>query len=72
VEVVDMLPDKYADLGFEITKFGASSRVLRFEQKPIFVFNASSNCDETFLTRICDTYLKVSGRRKDLVSINLG
>lgn len=66
-----MLPDKYEDLGFEITKFGASSKVLRFEQKPIFVFSSNSSFDETFLTRICETYLKISGKLPSPVSLKI-
>jgi hypothetical protein len=61
-----MVPEKYAKLGFEIAKFGANSRVLRFDQKPIFVFNENTNIDVNFLTRICDTYLKLSERRRNL------
>ena len=53
-----MVPKKYAELGFEITEFGAKSKVLRFDKKPIFVFNANSNDDARLLTHICDTYLK--------------
>jgi hypothetical protein len=66
-----MVPGKYADLGFEITKFGANSKVLRFDQKPIFVFNANTIIDTEFLTSICDTYLKISERRKNLTCIKI-
>jgi hypothetical protein len=59
-----MVPEKYADLGFEITKFGANSKALRFGQKAIFVFDSKTNIDTEFLTRICDIYLKVNEKRK--------
>jgi hypothetical protein len=60
-----MVPEKYADLGFEITDFGANSRVLRFDRRPIFVFNANNGIDLKLLTHICDTYLKITERRKN-------
>jgi hypothetical protein len=63
---------KYADLGFEITKFGAQSSALRFDQKPIFIFEANSPIDVEFLTHICDTYLKISEKRRDLSCIGAG
>lgn len=59
-----MIPEKYAEMGFEITRFGVQSSVLRFEHKPIFVFSSGNNIDAGFLTRICDIYLKITGNRR--------
>ncbi len=64
-----MLPERYVELGFGITKFGASSSVLRFNCKPIFVFNSKSNIDVKMLTHICDSYLKISQKRTNLSCI---
>ncbi len=64
-----MVPKKYIDLGFEITRFGAQSKALRFEQKPVFVFNTESDIDADFLTHICDTYLRIAEKRKNLSCI---
>jgi hypothetical protein len=64
-----MVPQKYAFLGFDIAKFGAHSKVLRFNCKPIFVFNSDSKIDVRFVEQICDTYLKISEKRKDLTCI---
>jgi hypothetical protein len=64
-----MVPEKYANLGFEITKYGANSKVLRFDRKPIFVFEPKTNIDVEFLTHICDTYLKITERRKNSIGI---
>lgn len=64
-----MVPERYADLGFEITKFGINSKVLKFNKKPIFVFSANMNTDAKFLTSICDTYLKISEKRNNLSCI---
>ncbi len=66
-----MIPSKYANLGFSISSFGAQSKVLRFEQQPVFVFNANAGIDIKLLTRICDTYLKIAERRKDLNCIKV-
>jgi hypothetical protein len=64
-----MVPGKYAALGFEITKFGAHSLALRFEHKPIFIFDSSLDIDEELFRSICDTYLKISAKRKNLSCI---
>jgi len=62
-----MVPQKYADLGFEIARFGTQSKVLLFGQKPVFVFNSNVNIDVTFITHICDSYLKyLKKKRSDL------
>jgi hypothetical protein len=66
-----MVQSKYADIGFEITKFGANSKVLRFKQKPIFVFNSNTNIDGEFLTSICETYLNISEKRKNPFGIRV-
>jgi len=63
-----MVPQRYADLGFEITKFGKNSSALRYNQKPVFVFDAQSHIDGKFLARICDIYLNIE-KRKNLASI---
>jgi hypothetical protein len=60
-----MIPEKYAKLGFKITKYGGGSSILRFNDKPIFIFNAISSIDIKFLMDICDTYLKISERKKN-------
>jgi hypothetical protein len=66
-----MVPEKYSDLGFEITKFGANSNVLRFKQRPIFVFNKNSPLEDDFLASICDTYLKITEKRNNLLGIRV-
>jgi hypothetical protein len=64
-----MVPEKYIRMGFEIVKFGAHSKVLRFNHKPIFVFEANANIDLPFLTHICETYLKITEKRGALSCI---
>jgi hypothetical protein len=64
-----MVPKKYAVLGFDIAKFGANSKALRFKGKPIFVFGSNINIEIDFLTRICETYLKIYEKRKSTVGI---
>ena len=66
-----MVPEKYAKLGFEIAKFGAHSKVLRFAQKAVFVFNSEANIDVKFIAHVCETYLKISEKRKDLTCIKV-
>jgi hypothetical protein len=64
-----MVPEKYANLGFEIVRFVASSKVLRFAQTPVFVFNSKARIDAQFITHICEAYLKISEKRKNLTCI---
>jgi hypothetical protein len=66
-----MVPQKFSSLGFDITKFGANARALRFENKPIFVFSADSRMDENFITQICTTYLQIRDKRKEAVSLKI-
>jgi hypothetical protein len=67
----EMFPQKYADLGFRINKFGANSKVLKSNQTPVFVFNANANIDSDFMATICDTYLKVNQGRQNSLGIKL-
>jgi len=55
-----MVPDKYAAQGFEISRFGARSLALRFDKKPLFVFNSEAEIDEKLVAVICEAYLKIS------------
>lgn len=64
-----MVSQKYVDLGFHITKFGKNSMALRFNEKPVFVFNIDSPVDEKFLSQICDIYLKISEKRNNEIPI---
>jgi hypothetical protein len=66
-----MLPKKYAALGFKIVRFGIYSNVLSFDQKPVFVFDRNLNIDDELLTHICDTYLLITQKRKDLSCIRV-
>jgi hypothetical protein len=59
-----VVPKKYADLGFEVAGLGGKSKILRFCQKPIFVFSSSTSISAEFLARICEMYLKIYERGK--------
>jgi hypothetical protein len=66
-----MLPEKYIELGFEVTKFGAHSLALRFNHKPLFIFSSDSNIDAKFLIVICDAKLNMSKRTKSPTCIEV-
>jgi hypothetical protein len=66
-----VVPEKYAALGFKITRFGINSNVLIFDQKPVFVFDRNVNIDDELLAHICDTYLIIIQKRKDLSCIRV-
>jgi hypothetical protein len=59
-----MVPDKYAEKGFEISKFGAGSLALRLDKKPIFVFSSESEKDDEFVSLLCSVYLKTSNKKR--------
>jgi len=67
-----MIPVKYSQAGFDIADFGSKSRALRFDGKPIFVFNAGSNPEPDFISHICETYLHICGKRKEAVCLKVG
>lgn len=67
-----MIPGKYTKLGFDIVSFGAKSKTLRFEGKPIFVFNADSNLETDFINHICETYMHICDKRKSPVCLKTG
>jgi|WetSurMetagenome_2_1015567.scaffolds.fasta_scaffold175557_2 hypothetical protein len=64
-----MVLPKYAALGFDIIRFGKHALALRFENKPIFIFEPDLAIDEEFFNSICETYLKLSAKRKNLSCI---
>jgi len=66
-----MVPQKYVELGFDIIKYNENSLVLRFNRKTIFVFNSGSHIDVGFLTYICDSYLKIDEKRKNLSCVGI-
>jgi hypothetical protein len=66
-----MLPVKYLDLGFDIAKFGINSSVLRFNQRPIFVFCSGSGVDAKFLIQICNCYLNINQRIHPTVCLKI-
>jgi hypothetical protein len=66
-----MVPEKYAELGFEVAKFGTNSKVLMFGGTPIFIFNPNAKIDVGFLTHICDTYLKIKEKRRHPIGIKV-
>jgi hypothetical protein len=64
-----MMPDKYTSLGFDIAKFGTSSRAIRFDGKPVFVFSSESDIKDDFIALICQTYLNTHYRQPAKVEI---
>jgi hypothetical protein len=61
-----ILPQKYANLGFTMSKFGNTSMALRRQDKVIFVFDSALNIrlEDDFVARLCDVYLKRSTNGK--------
>ncbi len=54
-----MLPEKYSELGFEITKFGSKSLALRHHDKAVYVFDSGAGIEEKLVSILCDCHLKL-------------
>ncbi len=67
-----MVPDKYAGLGFEISRFGANSQALRYNSKPVFVFGPKVEIDEAFVALICEAYLKTNRHQATSKTVEAG
>ncbi len=66
-----MIPEKYAAIGFEVTKFGANSKVIRYHSRPVFVFDSQAVPDTALVESICSIYLKLTEIRKNLSCIKV-
>jgi hypothetical protein len=63
------LPQKYADLGFGLSKVGEQSIVLRLRYDLVFMFTSGVDAREDFISRLFDCYLKLAANDKP-ISIN--
>ncbi len=54
-----ILPQKYSDLGFTMSRFGKKSMALKCQEKVVFVFNSDLDVRDDFIARICDCHLKL-------------
>jgi hypothetical protein len=57
-----ILPQKYVDSGFRISKFGKQSLALRCQDKIVFVFGSEKDIRDDFVFRLCDCHLKISSK----------
>jgi hypothetical protein len=55
-----ILPQKYVDLGFKMSKFGKQSLALRCQDKIVFVFGSDKDIRDDFVSRLCDCHLKIN------------
>jgi len=53
-----MIPQKYADLGFQIIPFGARSMAISRNNKPIYVFSTACRIKDDMISAICECNLK--------------
>jgi hypothetical protein len=61
-----ILPQKYAGLGFTISRFGKTSLALRWQDKTIFVFDSATNIrvGDDFVSGLCNFYLQHAAKEK--------
>lgn len=52
-----MLPQKYVEMGFELTKFGEKSLFLKYRSKVIFLFDSYLDIRDNVIPKLCDYYL---------------
>jgi hypothetical protein len=64
METNHVLSQKYADLGFKMSKFGKESLALRCQDKVVFVFGSDMDIRDDFVSRLCDCHLKVTSNGK--------
>jgi hypothetical protein len=58
------LPQKYADLGFELSKVGEQSIALRCRDNLVFIFTSGIDAREGFVSRLCDCHMKHTANDK--------
>jgi hypothetical protein len=54
-----ILPPKYIELGFKMSKFGNDSLALICKDRNVFVFNSDSDLRDDFVSRLCDCHLRL-------------
>jgi hypothetical protein len=57
------LPEKYAEMGYELSKVGDKSLALRFQGHLIMLFSGIDASDG-FVSRLCDCHLKSTSNEK--------
>ena len=59
------LAQEYADLGFNIARFGRKSLALKHHDRTIFIFGSRSDFRDALINRLCASYYKtISCRRQ--------
>jgi hypothetical protein len=64
METKYVLPQKYSDLGFNLSKFGKESLALSYQGKTVFVFSSTIDVRNEFVSRLCDCRLKLNSYAK--------
>ena len=59
MKLKDMLPKKYIELGFELSKFGEKSLILKYNNNIIFIFGSYLDVRDDYVSKLCDYYLKL-------------
>ncbi len=61
-----ILPQKYGNLGFEISGLGLAGSALRYRGKTIFVFSSGFDAQSDLVAKLCEAYLKNRPRIRGL------
>jgi hypothetical protein len=60
METKYILPLKYIEEGFKLSGFGNKSLALKHHEKIIFVFYSDLDLKNDFVSRLCESYLKLA------------
>ncbi len=57
-----ILPEKYTQKGFNISKFGERSLVLKHYDRAIFIFGSDLDLRDDFFSLLCDSYVRLTSQ----------
>jgi hypothetical protein len=55
----NLLPEKYAQLGFHITRLDENTLSLKFLENTILVFNSKFELGDDFIDVVCESYYRL-------------
>jgi hypothetical protein len=59
MQVNDLLPEKYAQLGFHISNLGEHSYTVKYRDNTIVIFDSDSDLGDCFIETVCESYVSM-------------
>lgn len=60
------LPEEYVQIGFNISRLGEQSLVLKHHNRAIFVFGSDLDLKDDFIDRLCDSYIRLASNAVEM------